>query len=259
MTMPNRFIDTEFFKRPFVRGLEAPLKTLYAFIICDCDNAGIWSPDFEIASIYIGQRIEKKAVETAFKNKIIQLENGQWFFPDFIEHQYPKGLQDTNPAHNKIIKRLTELNLIDKNLKVHPRPSNGSKVMVEDKVVGNGKEEVKAGGIVKGKNKSKPDINECIDYLTEKVGSLDGTQKENRFACNNLLKKLVKMYPEHDGVLTTKGLIGLALNDSFHKKNTTSFAYLLKHTQKIINLKNNGQQNTEDRLKDITDLLSDGQ
>ncbi len=142
--MPNRFIDTEFFKRPFVRGLDAPLKTLYAFIICDCDNSGIWSPDFEIASIYIGQKVERKSVEIAFKNKIIELKNGQWFFPDFIEHQYPKGLQDTNPAHNKIIKRLTQLKLIDQELKVLARPSHGSKVKVKVMV----EEEVK--GIVKG-------------------------------------------------------------------------------------------------------------
>ena len=167
--MPNRFIDTEFFKRPFVRGLDAPLKTLYAFIICDCDNAGIWSPDFEIASIYIGQKVDKKTSESAFKNKIVELKNGQWFFPDFIEHQYPKGLQETNPAHNKIIKRLIELNLIDKNLKVLPRPSKGSKVEVEVEV------KVKEEGIVKG-----VDFETIWNLYSYKVGKQNAERAWNK-------------------------------------------------------------------------------
>ncbi len=132
--MANRFIDTEFFKRPFVRSLKAPLKTLYAFIICDADSAGIWSLDLEIASIYVGEKIDMKDFETAFKGKYVLLENGQLFFPDFIEHQYPKGLQANNPAHKKAIERLNELNLLDESLKPLERPLKGSKVMVTDKV-----------------------------------------------------------------------------------------------------------------------------
>lgn len=148
--MAKRFFDTEFFKKPFVRSLEAPLKTLYCFIICDCDNAGIWSPDFEIASIYIGQKVTKKDFTQAFKTKFIELENGQWFFPDFIEHQYPKGLQENNPAHKKAIQRLKEYKLINESLELLQRPSKeptkGSKDMEEeevmDKVMVIGKEEV---------------------------------------------------------------------------------------------------------------------
>lgn len=139
--MAKRFIDTEFFKKPLVRGLEAPYKLLYAFIICDCDNAGIWNPDFEVAGIYIGAKVEKVKFAQFFSGKFRELPNGQYFIPGFIKHQYPGGLQINNPAHKKIIEKLSSLGLVDSELKIKDlqRPLKGSKVKVmvevEDKVV----------------------------------------------------------------------------------------------------------------------------
>jgi hypothetical protein len=67
--MAKRFLETSFFKSPFVRSLKAPLKALYCFIICDCDGSGIWNADFEIASVYVGLKIEKAEFEKAFQGK----------------------------------------------------------------------------------------------------------------------------------------------------------------------------------------------
>jgi hypothetical protein len=52
--MAKRFIDTGFYKSPFVRGLKGSSKAIYSFIICDCTGAGIWMKDLEIAALYIG-------------------------------------------------------------------------------------------------------------------------------------------------------------------------------------------------------------
>ena len=101
--MALRFFDTNFFKAPFIRGLKAPYKALYTFIICECDNAGIWIPEFEVSSIYIDQKVDRNGAETAFNGKYILLHNGKWFFPDIIKHQYPSGLSAANPAHKKVI------------------------------------------------------------------------------------------------------------------------------------------------------------
>lgn len=142
--MANRFIDTGFFRSPYVRSLEAPYKTLYAFIVTDCSGSGIWTVDIPIACIYIGAEINFSDAKKIFidSGKAIDLGNGKWFFPDFIEHQYPKGLQEKNPAHFNIIFELKKYNLIDENLKVLKapdkgleRPLQGSKVMVMDKVM----------------------------------------------------------------------------------------------------------------------------
>jgi len=108
--------------------------------------------------------------------------------------------------------------------------------------------------IPNSKERGKPDINECIEYLKQRT-LLDGTEKSNRYACSNLLKKLHKEFPGANLILTVKALIELALNDEFHSKNLTNFGYLYRNWVKISKLKNNGQQTHENRLKDITDLL----
>lgn len=130
--MAKRFIDTAYYKSPFVRGLKGSLKALYSFIICDCDGAGIWVKDLQIASMYIGFEISEKDFNVFLeKGKAIDLKNGKYFFPDFIEHQYPKGLSLHNPAQKNFIVELQRNLLIDDDLKPLYRPFEGSKVMVK--------------------------------------------------------------------------------------------------------------------------------
>lgn len=142
--MGYRFIDTNFFKSPYVRGLKGTMKYLYGYIITDCSSAGIWTVDIPIACIYIDSRIEFNEAKKVFieSGKAIDLGNGKWFFPDFIQHQYPKGLSEKNPAHNNIILELKKYNLLDENLNVIKgttkglqSTSQGTMVMVMDKVM----------------------------------------------------------------------------------------------------------------------------
>lgn len=118
--MANRFLDTNYYKSPFVRGLKGALKSLYSFIICDCDGAGIWNLDLPAASLYIGFEINMLEFNEHFveKSKAIPIGGDKYFFPDFIEHQYPSGLQENNTAHKNFIKTLKKFNLIDNDLNV---------------------------------------------------------------------------------------------------------------------------------------------
>lgn len=118
--MANRFLDTNYYKSTFVRGLKGHLKSLYSFIICDCDGAGIWNMDLESAGMFTGFNIlfdefKENFIETG---KAIEISNGKYFFPDFIDHQYPSGLQATNKAHKNFITTLTKYGLIDPNQKI---------------------------------------------------------------------------------------------------------------------------------------------
>jgi len=133
--MAKRFIDTSFYKSPFVRGLKGSLKALYSFIICDCDGAGIWFKDLPIASMYIGFEITEKDFNVFIeKNKCIDLKNGKYFFPDFLQHQYPKGLSVHNPAQKNFILELQRNLIIDSDLKPLWSTFEGTKVMVMEKV-----------------------------------------------------------------------------------------------------------------------------
>jgi hypothetical protein len=117
--MANRFLDTNFYKSPFVRSLKGSLKSLYGFIICDCDGAGIWNYDLQIAGMYIGFEVTDEEFEENFvkRGKAVKMGGGKYFFPDFIEHQYPSGLQLNNKAHSNFINTLKKYDLIDENLK----------------------------------------------------------------------------------------------------------------------------------------------
>jgi hypothetical protein len=141
LNMAKRFIDTGLLKHHFTRGLEAPLKLLWVHLLTDCNNAGMWQVDFEIAEIIIGQKIDRKKAEKSFENKVVKLKGGAiWFIPDFIDFQYGK-LQEKNPAHKNIIVLLLKENLIDsdRNLKGLPStfgvPSKGTMDKDKDKVM----------------------------------------------------------------------------------------------------------------------------
>lgn len=132
--MAIRFFDTGFFKSPFVRGLKAPLKTLYCFIICDCQGSGIWVKDLEVASVYIGTKVTDEDFQVFIdQKKAIDLGDGRFFFPDFIEHQYPKGLSSSNPATKNFVAELKKYGLINSDLKVLSRPFQGSQEQEQDK------------------------------------------------------------------------------------------------------------------------------
>ena len=137
--MAKRYIDTSFFKSPFVRGLEGAWKGLYLFIICDCEGSGIWSADFEAASLYVGHKVDRSGFEKLFvkTGKAVDLKNGKYFMPDFVEHQYPTGLQTNNKAHSNFISELSKYQLLEEekegSFKPLRRPLEGSyvKVMVK--------------------------------------------------------------------------------------------------------------------------------
>jgi len=116
--MANRFFDTNYYKSPFVRRLKGSLKSLYSFIICDCDGAGIWNLDLDAASLYTGFEISLEEFETHFvkTGKAVDIGKNKYFFPDFIEHQYPQGLQAKNPAQKNFIATLKKFGLVDENL-----------------------------------------------------------------------------------------------------------------------------------------------
>lgn len=110
--MAKRFTDTEKWKKPFIRGLQGPYKLLWLYICDDCDHAGIWQVDMDVASIRIGETLDKEKALASFGDKIVIFDNGhKWFIPSFLEFQYPSGLNPDNRAHSSIIHLLEKYNL----------------------------------------------------------------------------------------------------------------------------------------------------
>jgi len=110
--MAKRFTDTEKWKKPFIRGLQGPYKLLWLYICDDCDHAGVWQVDLEVAEIRIGEKINRLEALKSFGDKIVMFDDGnKWFIPSFIEFQYPSGLNPDNRAHSSIIHLLEKYDL----------------------------------------------------------------------------------------------------------------------------------------------------
>ena len=107
--MAKRFTDTDKWKKPFVRGLQGPYKLLWLYILDDCDHAGVWHVDFEVARIRIGEQVDKREALAAFGPRVEVFADGtKWFLKDFIDFQYGQ-LSEKNRLHQSVI------NILQKN------------------------------------------------------------------------------------------------------------------------------------------------
>ena len=113
--MAKRFTDSEKWKKPFIKKLPMQYKLLWFYLLDDCNHAGIWQVDLEIASLRIGFDLKLNDCLKAFGDKITVFDNGEkWFIKDFIDFQYGE-LNEKNRAHNSVITILKKYNLLDEN------------------------------------------------------------------------------------------------------------------------------------------------
>jgi hypothetical protein len=134
--MAKRFTDTSKYKKPFYRSLPGAYKLFYDFLYHDCDHAGVWIVDIEIAQRYVGSdmpidRMQALKLFNSDEVRIIEFDGGKkWFIPLFITFQYGQ-LSEKNRAHTSVIQILKKFNLIDDNLKLTDPPSNTSQSPLE--------------------------------------------------------------------------------------------------------------------------------
>jgi hypothetical protein len=119
----KRFTDTNKYKKPFIRALQGSYKLLWDFLYHDCDHAGIWIVDFEIAQAYVGADMPVNNLDAlkffnADELRIIEIDGGKkWFIPSFIEFQYGV-LSEKNRAHINVISVLRKYLLLNTDLSI---------------------------------------------------------------------------------------------------------------------------------------------
>lgn len=115
--MAKRFTDTDKYKKRFFRGLPCQYKLLWDYLYHDCDHAGVWIVDFEIAQIYLGKDapINKEEALRLFNEgelRIIEIKKGKyWFIPSFLEFQYGPQISKKNNIYASIEKILKKHDL----------------------------------------------------------------------------------------------------------------------------------------------------
>lgn len=126
--MPKRMTDTEKWKKPFLKSLPIEYKCFWFYVLDDCDHAGVWQIDTEVAGIRLGVNISIEKAQEYFKEKIVVFDAGKkWFIPDFITFQYGQ-LTEKNKMYNAVFTVLSKYNLMG-----HLSPLNGGKVQVQVK------------------------------------------------------------------------------------------------------------------------------
>jgi len=118
-TMAKRLIDTSIFRKDFIKSLEAPYKLLFIYLINECDHAGLWDVEIEIAEMRLGVKFKSNPL-AVFRGKVIAVDDGKkWFIPSFVTFQYG-NLNPDNRAHASVISLLEKFDLLDDEYRIRP-------------------------------------------------------------------------------------------------------------------------------------------
>ena len=157
--MAKRMTDTDKWKKRFVRDLTPQHKLLWFYILDDCNHAGIWEVDLEVASIRVGFELSHDNLPSSFGEKVISFDNGdKWFIPDFIDFQYGE-LNPNSNVHKSVIQLLERYNLMG-----YLKGSQTLPDTVQDK----DKDIVIVKDKAKAKRFVKPTLDEVANYIQER-------------------------------------------------------------------------------------------
>lgn len=143
--MAKRLTDTEKWKKALIRGLPAAYKLLWFYICDDCNHAGIWDVDFEVAEVRVGEKLDPNKALNLLSTKVLVFDAGRkWFIPSFVSFQY-KNIKAQDRATKSVVEILLKYNLIDSDYNIVTieedpnkgltRPIDGCKDKVKDKVI----------------------------------------------------------------------------------------------------------------------------
>lgn len=152
----KRFTETEKWRDPWFRKLSPKAKLAFIYICENCDNAGVWSGDTELADFTIGYPIPWKEVLESFGDRIMVLPGGEWLVLKFVEFQFG-ALSEACKPHLQVI-RLIEKHRVSKG---YPKGIN----TLEEKEKEKDKEKK---GSAEGKSEPRPkDRHEAYAYGLE--------------------------------------------------------------------------------------------
>jgi hypothetical protein len=168
--MAKRFTDTEKWKKGFVRNLPPAYKLLWLYMLDDCDNAGVWQVEVEVASIRVGAKLNEKEALKLFGNNVISFDGGsKWFIKEFVKFQqgvnHIAELNSNSNPHKSILRIVEQYKLLE----------------LEDNPV----EVVEAVKTAKKSNRfKKPTLDELEHYCIERQNKVDIQKFYNFYESN---------------------------------------------------------------------------
>jgi len=111
--MAKRFSDTEIWDKEWFMTLRPAIKCLVKIVRDKADLCGLWSPNFTIVSMYLGEKVtESDLLSIDNGQQFRKLPNGKIYCIGFVEFQYGE-LSEKSPVHRKVIKILEQNNFLE--------------------------------------------------------------------------------------------------------------------------------------------------
>jgi hypothetical protein len=129
--MAKRFTDTELWDKEWFMALPMKLKLLTRLVYDKCDASGVWSPNWSLASQYIGEKLTEKDLEK-IAGQFEKLPDGKIFVTGFIVFQYGELSEKCKP-HQKIFSLLKKHGLLERVLKGYTYPLHRVEEKEEEK------------------------------------------------------------------------------------------------------------------------------
>jgi len=152
----KRFTDTEKWSDPWYRELQPKMKSLWGYMWDRCNSAGVWIPDFKLASFCVGETILEDEAWAVLCGRVTKVTAG-WFINEFIEFQYG-NLDPKCRPHASVLALLEKLRI------GYPKGIH----TLKDKEKDQEKDKVRTGGIAKG-GFAKPTMAE-MELHAAKIG-----------------------------------------------------------------------------------------
>lgn len=100
----KRFTETTKWKKDWFQNLSVKHKCLWFYLCDDCDAAGVWEPNFRLASYMIGEAITVDDLDQ-MSGRVMKLECGKYLLVPFVAFQSGEVSADC-PAHLPILRSI---------------------------------------------------------------------------------------------------------------------------------------------------------
>jgi len=102
MKMPKRFVDTDIWEKEWFMSCTPTEKCLVKYVRDKCDLAGIWKPNFTLATYVIGSKVDEEMLLNIDNgNQFERLLDGKILCIDFVKFQYGTELNPQGKGFNK--------------------------------------------------------------------------------------------------------------------------------------------------------------
>lgn len=109
--MAKRYTDAKKWSHPWFRNLPLKAKIVWLYLLDDCDHAGVWIVDYEIASMRVGFAFSEEDLIKWFDFKLYWLDRSRLFVRGFIEFQQGDRLNPANRCHRSILDILSKYSI----------------------------------------------------------------------------------------------------------------------------------------------------